>query len=73
MTAPQDRTAAARKARHLNALRRKAPAMVEALRELGYTVIEPKCGQHYWCDNAQAITVCARPAGHDASHSWLEE
>ena len=47
--------------------------MVEALRELGYTVIEPKCGQHYWCDNAQAITVCARPAGHDASHSWLEE
>ncbi len=42
MTTPQDRTAAARKARHLNALRRKAPAMVEALRELGYTVITPQ-------------------------------
>lgn len=36
------RTEAASKARHLNALRRKAPAMVEALRELGYTVIEPR-------------------------------
>ncbi len=42
MTTPQDRTAAARKARHLNALRRKAPAMVEALRELGYLVIDPE-------------------------------
>lgn len=38
----EKRGAAARKARHLNALRRKAPAMVEALRELGYTVTAPQ-------------------------------
>lgn len=47
------RTAAASKARHLNALRRKAPAMVEALRELGYTVISPE-------DDAAACAVDER-------------
>lgn len=38
----ESRTAAASKARHLNALRRKAPEYVAALRELGYTVIAPQ-------------------------------
>lgn len=38
------RTAAASKARHLNALRRKAPEYAAGLRELGYTVTAPECG-----------------------------
>jgi hypothetical protein len=37
----ESRTAAASKARHLNALRRKAPEYEAGLTELGYIVIHP--------------------------------
>ena len=56
------RTAAASKARHLNALRRKAPAMVEALRELGYTVTEPECGAVF--PGGPGQDPCRKPPNH---------
>jgi hypothetical protein len=47
--------------------------MVEDLRELGYTVTAPKCGQHYWCTNAETVIVCVLPVGHDGNHSWVDQ
>lgn len=51
MTTPQSRTAKASKARHLNALRRKAPLYIQALHELGYTVTEPDPENPITCQN----------------------
>jgi hypothetical protein len=46
--------------------------MVEALRELGYTVIPPKCGRHYHSETAGTSLVCVLSPGHEGDHSWYE-
>lgn len=71
MTPAQKRAANARKVQHLNALRRKADEYAAGLRELGYTVIAPKCNQHYQSDSAGVVLACVLSVGHPGSHSWL--
>lgn len=67
----ESRTAAASKARHLNALRRKAPEMVIGLQELGYFVVPPEDAervrdllQREIEDTARKCPLCSGVNGH---------
>lgn len=54
------RTEAARKARHLNVLRRKAPEMIVGLQELDYFVVPPEDAKRVRALLQRAIESAAR-------------